>query len=139
MSPCSLISGFCTAAFRVTSACLLLTQYHHSFTAVDPSLGPLILSVCLEEEENRLRVILRSDLSLSLSSVSLSPPDALSPSLIFGPSFSLFRMNECSLHATFSVFHFQNFPTAVELAKVLKVLIHLCDKCICDYNKVSES
>lgn len=34
-------------------------QYHHSFTAVDPLLGPLILSVCLEEEENRLRVILR--------------------------------------------------------------------------------
>lgn len=35
------------------------TQYHHSFTAVDPTLGPLVLSVCLEEEENRLRVILR--------------------------------------------------------------------------------
>ncbi len=34
-------------------------QYHHSFTACDPSLGPLVLSVCLEEEENRLRVILR--------------------------------------------------------------------------------
>ncbi|XP_053092586.1 rap1 GTPase-activating protein 1 isoform X6 [Pangasianodon hypophthalmus] len=62
-------------------------RYHHSFTAVDPSLGPLVLSVCLEEEENRLRVIL--------------------------------RMNECSLHATFSVFLFQNFPTAVELAKML--------------------
>ncbi|KAF4087696.1 hypothetical protein AMELA_G00073430 [Ameiurus melas] len=61
-------------------------RYHHSFTAVDPSLGPLILSVCLEEEDNRLRVIL--------------------------------RMNECSLHATFSVFLFQNFPTAVELAKL---------------------
>ncbi|MCJ8728062.1 hypothetical protein PDJAM_G00000160 [Pangasius djambal] len=61
-------------------------RYHHSFTAVDPSLGPLVLSICLEEEENRLRVIL--------------------------------RMNECSLHATFSVFLFQNFPTAVELAKL---------------------
>lgn len=35
------------------------TRYHHSFTAVDPSLGSLVLSVCLEEEENRLRVILR--------------------------------------------------------------------------------
>lgn len=36
-----------------------LLQYHHSFTAMDPSLGPLVLSVCLEDEENRLRVILR--------------------------------------------------------------------------------
>lgn len=35
-------------------------QNHHSFTAVDPCLGPLVLSVCLEEAENRLRVILRS-------------------------------------------------------------------------------
>ncbi|XP_061573045.1 rap1 GTPase-activating protein 2 [Cololabis saira] len=35
------------------------SRYHHSFTAVDPSLGPLVLSVCLEEEENKLRVILR--------------------------------------------------------------------------------
>ncbi|XP_037129175.1 rap1 GTPase-activating protein 2 isoform X1 [Syngnathus acus] len=35
------------------------SRYHHSFTAVDPTLGPLVLSVCLEEEENRLRVILR--------------------------------------------------------------------------------
>ncbi|XP_055066379.2 rap1 GTPase-activating protein 1 [Misgurnus anguillicaudatus] len=34
-------------------------RYHHSFTASDPSLGPLVLSICLEEEENRLRVILR--------------------------------------------------------------------------------
>ncbi|XP_028984836.1 rap1 GTPase-activating protein 2 [Betta splendens] len=34
-------------------------RYHHSFTAVDPSLGPLVLSVRLEEEENKLRVILR--------------------------------------------------------------------------------
>lgn len=34
-------------------------QHHHSFTAADPCLGPLVLSVCLEEEENRLRVILR--------------------------------------------------------------------------------
>lgn len=38
-------------------------QNHHSFTAVDPCLGPLVLSVCLEEEENRLRVILRSSYS----------------------------------------------------------------------------
>eukprot|EP00064_Thunnus_orientalis_P014756 superscaffoldBa00002617_g14803 len=35
------------------------SRYHHSFTAVDVSLGPLVLSVCLEEEENKLRVILR--------------------------------------------------------------------------------
>ncbi|KAF1388068.1 hypothetical protein PFLUV_G00086410 [Perca fluviatilis] len=35
------------------------SHYHHSFTAVDPSLGPLVLSVCLEEEESKLRVILR--------------------------------------------------------------------------------
>ncbi|XP_051921107.1 rap1 GTPase-activating protein 2 [Hippocampus zosterae] len=35
------------------------SRYHHSFTAVDPSLGPLVLSVVLEEEENRARVILR--------------------------------------------------------------------------------
>ncbi|XP_014896258.1 rap1 GTPase-activating protein 2 [Poecilia latipinna] len=35
------------------------SRYHHSFIAVDPSLGPLVLSVCLEEEENKLRVILR--------------------------------------------------------------------------------
>ncbi|AWO96431.1 putative rap1 GTPase-activating protein 2-like isoform 2 [Scophthalmus maximus] len=35
------------------------SRYHHSFTAVDPSVGPLVLSVCLEEEENKLRVILR--------------------------------------------------------------------------------
>ncbi|XP_029476464.1 rap1 GTPase-activating protein 2-like isoform X2 [Oncorhynchus nerka] len=35
------------------------SRYHQSFTAVDPSLGPLLLSVCLEEEEKRLRVILR--------------------------------------------------------------------------------
>ncbi|XP_068180250.1 rap1 GTPase-activating protein 2 isoform X1 [Antennarius striatus] len=35
------------------------SRYHHSFTAVDPILGPLVLSVCLEDEENKLRVILR--------------------------------------------------------------------------------
>ncbi|XP_039973454.1 rap1 GTPase-activating protein 2 isoform X2 [Xiphias gladius] len=35
------------------------SRHHHSFTAVDPFLGPLVLSVCLEEEENKLRVILR--------------------------------------------------------------------------------
>ncbi|XP_028833423.1 rap1 GTPase-activating protein 2 isoform X2 [Denticeps clupeoides] len=34
-------------------------RYHHSFTALDSALGPLILSVCIEEEEKRLRVILR--------------------------------------------------------------------------------
>ncbi|XP_063054275.1 rap1 GTPase-activating protein 2 isoform X2 [Engraulis encrasicolus] len=34
-------------------------RYHHSFTASDGSLGPLVLSVCLEEEEKRLRAILR--------------------------------------------------------------------------------
>ncbi|KTF84145.1 hypothetical protein cypCar_00028085, partial [Cyprinus carpio] len=62
-------------------------RYHHSFTACDPSLGPLVLSVCLEEEENRLRVIL--------------------------------RMKECSIHGTFSVSLFQQFPTAVELTKML--------------------
>ncbi|XP_042628708.1 rap1 GTPase-activating protein 1-like [Cyprinus carpio] len=62
-------------------------RYHHSFTACDPSLGPLVLSICLEEEENRLRVIL--------------------------------RMKECSIHGTFSVSLFQQFPTAVELTKML--------------------
>ncbi|XP_060905227.1 rap1 GTPase-activating protein 1 isoform X2 [Labrus mixtus] len=35
------------------------SRYHHTFTAVDLALGPLVLSVCLEEEENKLRVILR--------------------------------------------------------------------------------
>ncbi|KAJ8392878.1 hypothetical protein AAFF_G00070820 [Aldrovandia affinis] len=35
------------------------SKYHQSFTAVDPSLGSLVLSVCLEEEEKRLRIILR--------------------------------------------------------------------------------
>ncbi|TKS82218.1 Rap1 GTPase-activating protein 2 [Collichthys lucidus] len=39
------------------------SRYHHSFTAVDPSLGPLVLSVCLEDEENKLRVILRVTVS----------------------------------------------------------------------------
>ncbi|XP_046884738.1 rap1 GTPase-activating protein 1 isoform X1 [Hypomesus transpacificus] len=38
---------------------LFRPRYHHSFTALDPSLGPLVLSVCLEEEDKRLRVILR--------------------------------------------------------------------------------
>uniref|UniRef100_H3CRJ1 Si:ch1073-90m23.1 n=1 Tax=Tetraodon nigroviridis TaxID=99883 RepID=H3CRJ1_TETNG len=48
---------------------------HHSFTAVDPCLGPLVLSVCLEEEENRLRVILRMKESTlhGLFSLSLFP------------------------------------------------------------------
>uniref|UniRef100_A0A8C2E192 Si:ch1073-90m23.1 n=1 Tax=Cyprinus carpio TaxID=7962 RepID=A0A8C2E192_CYPCA len=63
--------------------------YHHSFTACDPSLGPLVLSVCLEEEENRLRVILRC----------------------------------CSIHGTFSVSLFQQFPTAVELTKAPKIIM----------------
>ncbi|KAM7421023.1 hypothetical protein PAMA_015289 [Pampus argenteus] len=51
------------------------SRYHHSFTAVDPSLGPLVLSVCLEEEENKLRVILRmKECSLhGVFSVSLFP------------------------------------------------------------------
>ncbi|KPP64165.1 rap1 GTPase-activating protein 2-like, partial [Scleropages formosus] len=35
------------------------SKYHHSFTAVDPCLGSLVLSACLEEDEKRLRVILR--------------------------------------------------------------------------------
>ncbi|KAM6936580.1 rap1 GTPase-activating protein 1-like [Lycodopsis pacificus] len=51
------------------------SRYHHSFTAVDPSLGPLVLSVCLEEEESKLRVILRmKECSLhGVFSVSLFP------------------------------------------------------------------
>ncbi|XP_036930850.1 rap1 GTPase-activating protein 1 [Acanthopagrus latus] len=51
------------------------SRYHHSFTAVDPSLGPLVLSVCLEDEENKLRVILRmKECSLhGVFSVSLFP------------------------------------------------------------------
>ncbi|XP_041649078.1 rap1 GTPase-activating protein 2 [Cheilinus undulatus] len=51
------------------------SRYHHSFTAVDPALGPLVLSVCLEEEENKLRVILRmKECSLhGVFSVSLFP------------------------------------------------------------------
>uniref|UniRef100_A0A8C2YWK9 Si:ch1073-90m23.1 n=1 Tax=Cyclopterus lumpus TaxID=8103 RepID=A0A8C2YWK9_CYCLU len=47
------------------------SRYHHSFTAVDPSLGPLVLSVRLEEEESKLRVILR--LRSQIFSVSLFP------------------------------------------------------------------
>ncbi|XP_034409682.1 rap1 GTPase-activating protein 2 isoform X2 [Cyclopterus lumpus] len=51
------------------------SRYHHSFTAVDPSLGPLVLSVRLEEEESKLRVILRmKECSLhAVFSVSLFP------------------------------------------------------------------
>ncbi|KAM9310471.1 rap1 GTPase-activating protein 2 isoform 3-T3 [Pholidichthys leucotaenia] len=51
------------------------SRYHHSFTAVDPSLGPLVLSVCLEEEDNKIRVILRmKECSLhGVFSVSLFP------------------------------------------------------------------
>ncbi|XP_036394546.1 rap1 GTPase-activating protein 2 [Megalops cyprinoides] len=63
------------------------SKYHHSFTAVDPSLGSLVLSVCLEEEEKRLRAIL--------------------------------RMKECTLHGVFSLSLFSQFPSAVELAKML--------------------
>ncbi|KAM9782519.1 rap1 GTPase-activating protein 2 [Neosynchiropus ocellatus] len=37
-----------------------LSRHHLSFTAVDAALGPLVLSVCLEEEENRLRAVLRT-------------------------------------------------------------------------------
>lgn len=66
------------------------SRFHHSFTAVDPCLGSLVLSVCLEEDDNRLRVIL--------------------------------RMKECSLHGVFSLSLFPNFPSTVELAKML------CDK-----------
>ncbi|KAG9276311.1 rap1 GTPase-activating protein 2-like [Astyanax mexicanus] len=62
-------------------------RFHQNFTAVDPSLGPLVLSICLEDEENKLRVIL--------------------------------RLNECSLHGTFSISLFPQLPTAVELAKML--------------------
>ncbi|KAK2855281.1 hypothetical protein Q7C36_007150 [Tachysurus vachellii] len=81
-------------------------RYHHTFTAVDPSLGPLVLSVCLEEEENRLRVIL--------------------------------RMNECSLHATFSIFLFQNFPTAVELTKMLCSSVTVSNFEVVSYLKAPE-
>ncbi|XP_034030436.1 rap1 GTPase-activating protein 2 isoform X1 [Thalassophryne amazonica] len=35
------------------------SRYHHSFTAMDPSIGPLVLSVCLEDKDKKLRVILR--------------------------------------------------------------------------------
>ncbi|TNN02735.1 hypothetical protein fugu_010222 [Takifugu bimaculatus] len=51
------------------------SRHHHSFTAADPCLGPLVLSVCLEEEENRLRVILRMKESTlhGLFSLSLFP------------------------------------------------------------------
>ncbi|XP_033959107.1 rap1 GTPase-activating protein 2 [Pseudochaenichthys georgianus] len=51
------------------------SRYHHSFTAVDPALGHLVLSVCLEEEESKLRVILRmKECSLNGAfSVSLFP------------------------------------------------------------------
>ncbi|KAI1885812.1 hypothetical protein AGOR_G00207640 [Albula goreensis] len=62
-------------------------KYHHSFTAVDPSLGSLVLSVCLEEEEKRLRIIL--------------------------------RMKDCTLHGVFSLCLFPQFPSTVELAKML--------------------
>uniref|UniRef100_A0A3B5MQX3 Rap-GAP domain-containing protein n=1 Tax=Xiphophorus couchianus TaxID=32473 RepID=A0A3B5MQX3_9TELE len=48
------------------------SRYHHSFIAMDPSLGPLVLSVCLEEEENKLRVILRSILCSLHGTFSLS-------------------------------------------------------------------
>ncbi|XP_062847869.1 rap1 GTPase-activating protein 2 [Trichomycterus rosablanca] len=81
-------------------------RYHHSFMAVDPVLGPLVLSVCLEEEENRLRVIL--------------------------------RMNECSLHGTFSISLFQNFPTAVELAKMMCVNVSVSSFDVISYLKAPE-
>uniref|UniRef100_A0A671WC28 Si:ch1073-90m23.1 n=1 Tax=Sparus aurata TaxID=8175 RepID=A0A671WC28_SPAAU len=49
------------------------SRYHLSFTAVDPSLGPLVLSVRLEDEENKLRVILRmKECSLTLISSKFS-------------------------------------------------------------------
>ncbi|XP_017579931.2 rap1 GTPase-activating protein 2 [Pygocentrus nattereri] len=81
-------------------------RYHQSFTAVDPSLGPLVLSICLEEEENRLRVIL--------------------------------RMNECSLHGTFSVSLFQQLPTAVELAKMLCASVNVSLFEVVSYLKAPE-
>ncbi|XP_036444690.1 rap1 GTPase-activating protein 1 isoform X1 [Colossoma macropomum] len=81
-------------------------RYHQSFTAVDPSLGPLVLSICLEEEENRLRVIL--------------------------------RMNECSLHGTFSVSLFQQLPTAVELAKMLCASVNVSSFEVVSYLKAPE-
>ncbi|XP_061675003.1 rap1 GTPase-activating protein 2 [Syngnathoides biaculeatus] len=49
------------------------SRYHHSFTAVDPTLGPLVVSVCLEEEENRMRVILRMREGSRHGVFSLSP------------------------------------------------------------------
>ncbi|XP_056901958.1 rap1 GTPase-activating protein 1 isoform X2 [Takifugu flavidus] len=75
------------------------SRHHHSFTAADPCLGPLVLSVCLEEEENRLRVILRF--------------------CSYFPSKAPLRMKESTLHGLFSLSLFPNIPSAVELAKML--------------------
>ncbi|MBN3301987.1 RPGP1 protein, partial [Amia calva] len=60
--------------------------YHHSFTAVDSSLGSLVLSVRMEGEES-VRVIL--------------------------------RMKEGSLHDVIPLSLFPEFPSAVQLAKML--------------------
>uniref|UniRef100_A0A3Q1JLG0 Rap-GAP domain-containing protein n=1 Tax=Anabas testudineus TaxID=64144 RepID=A0A3Q1JLG0_ANATE len=76
------------------------SRYHHSFTAVDPSLGPLVLSVCLEEEENKLRVILRWR------------------SLASETAFVLYIL-------IFSVSLFPNIPSAVELAKPMSLLFFI--------------
>ncbi|KAK0149704.1 Rap1 GTPase-activating protein 1 [Merluccius polli] len=54
---------------------LSFSQYHHTFIAVDASLGPLVLSVCLEGDDQRIRVILRmKECSLhGVFSISLFP------------------------------------------------------------------
>ncbi|XP_076826857.1 rap1 GTPase-activating protein 2 [Brachyhypopomus gauderio] len=81
-------------------------RYHQSFTAIDPCVGPLVLSVCLEEEENRLRVIL--------------------------------RMNECSLHGTFSLSLFPHLPTAVQLGKMLCASVSVSSFEVVSYLKAPE-
>ncbi|KAM6968300.1 rap1 GTPase-activating protein 2 [Aplochiton taeniatus] len=76
------------------------SRYHHSFTAVDSSLGPLILSVCLEDEEKRLRVILRmKECSLhGVFSVSLFPniPSAVELAKMLCESVSVPRFDVVS-------------------------------------------
>lgn len=101
-------------------------QYHHSFIAVDPCLGPLVLSVCLEDEEKRLRVILRCSFLMCTSPVSCE----LHSSCLFVSChwhhwmcLKLLpvlpgRLRESSLHGLFSVSLFSAIPSAVELAKV---------------------
>ncbi|XP_038832352.1 rap1 GTPase-activating protein 2 [Salvelinus namaycush] len=76
------------------------SRYHHSFTAVDPSLGPLLLSVCLEEEEKRLRVILRMrECSMhGVFSVSLFPniPSAVELAKMLCDSVTVLRFDVVS-------------------------------------------